>query len=129
VPWTNPEAQRDTERVSRRDKEVESFEFGSSVPAAASATVQRRAWPVVITVLVLVAAAGGYLYLYQPQLLDKWLSKTPIDIGPTTTTVYKWQDARGNWQISDQPPPAPTAYEVLEYRSDTNVMPIAPRAE
>jgi hypothetical protein len=115
--------------MARRDEHVESFEFGSSVPATASASVKRRGWPMIVAVLAVAAAAGAYLYFYQPQLLDKWLGKTPIDIGSRTTTVYKWRDARGHWQISDQPPPAPTAYEVLEYRSDTNIMPIAPQQE
>ena len=48
----------------------------------------------------------------------------PIDtVKPKTTTVYKWRDAAGNWQISDQPPGNGTEYETLEYHRDANVMP------
>lgn len=37
------------------------------------------------------------------------------------TTVYKWQDAEGAWQFSNQPPPAGVASSVTTYRSDTNI--------
>jgi len=37
--------------------------------------------------------------------------------------LYRWQDADGQWQVSDQPPPAGTAYETLQYNPETNVIP------
>lgn len=45
----------------------------------------------------------------------------------TTTTIYKWRDAQGEWHFSNTPPPAGAAVEVKTYRSDSNIIP-APRA-
>ena len=39
------------------------------------------------------------------------------------TTIYKWRDAQGNWQITDRPPPEGAPYEILKYRSDANILP------
>ena len=38
-------------------------------------------------------------------------------------TLYRWQDADGQWQVSDRPPPAGTEYEILQYAPETNVIP------
>ena len=65
-------------------------------------------------------------YIYDdPQLSHKVKKEVKQLIPPQdkTTTVYKWRDAQGNWQITDQPPPAGMPYESLEYQSNTNVMP------
>lgn len=112
--------------MPRRDKHIDSYEFGSGVPAAASAHVQHRwrKWAVIFAVAV---AAGWALNHYQPELVDRWLSKSPVKVGSSKTTVYKWRDPYGNWQISDEPPPDPIRYQTLEYDSNTNVMPIAPK--
>ena len=40
-----------------------------------------------------------------------------------TTTLYKWQDADGQWQVSSEKPPPGTEFEILKYQRDTNVMP------
>jgi Domain of unknown function (DUF4124) len=50
------------------------------------------------------------------------------------TTVYKWQDATGEWHFSNQPPPAGTSSSVKTYRSDVNITqppppPVAPKPE
>jgi len=39
-----------------------------------------------------------------------------------TTTVYKWQDADGEWHFSNTPPPEGIASQVQTYRADTNVI-------
>lgn len=41
----------------------------------------------------------------------------------TTTTVYKWQDADGEWHFSNTPPPQGVASQIQTYHSDTNTMP------
>ena len=45
-----------------------------------------------------------------------------------TTTVYKWQDADGEWHFSNTPPPQGVASQVQTYRADTNVIQ-APRQQ
>ena len=43
------------------------------------------------------------------------------------TRVYKWRDADGVWQITDEPPPEGTKFEKLEYVNDANVVPSVPK--
>jgi len=70
--------------------------------------------------------AGVYFYLY-PESLPEWATKTSIGRDLQTTTVYKWQDdASGAWQVSDQPPPVGTEYQVGKYTHDANVLPFPP---
>ncbi len=45
-----------------------------------------------------------------PSALQGLLDKPTDKITDSTTTVYKWQDADGNWQFGDTPPPH-NAYE------------------
>lgn len=75
-----------------------------------------------IILLVLLALAGGYFYFYP----DTWrdLTKgTPLEPPPTITTLYKWKNTDGFWEITDKPPEDGIPYELLEYSSDRNVMP------
>jgi len=39
-----------------------------------------------------------------------------------TTTVYKWQDADGEWHFSNTPPPQGVASQMQTYRADTNII-------
>ncbi|MCB1750794.1 MAG: DUF4124 domain-containing protein [Gammaproteobacteria bacterium] len=80
---------------------------------------------------VLLAVCGGvvgYFYLH-PESLPEWVAETPIGRDLQTTTVYKWRDASGAWQVSDKPPPAGTRYQVEKYRRDTNVLPLPPELQ
>ena len=105
------------------------FEFGSSHPPSVLGTVQsRRGWLFAVAGVVVAAAGAGYLY-YDRELAAKLLKGTPFAPAPRVTTVYKWQDTEGNWQITDRAPTGEIAYEVLQYDSDTNVMPLVPREE
>ena len=81
-----------------------------------------------IALLVAFGGVGGYFYLY-PESLPEWVTRTSIGRDLQTTTVYKWQDASGAWQVSDQPPPAGTEYQLEKYTRDTNVLPIPPKLQ
>ena len=81
----------------------------------------------IMLILVLVIAAfAGWLY-FDTDARQRWLGGTPLEPVASVTTVYKWQDEQGNWQITDEPPPDGVEYERLEYHSDTNVMPLVPK--
>ncbi|MEE9551458.1 MAG: DUF4124 domain-containing protein [Gammaproteobacteria bacterium] len=82
----------------------------------------------VFILLVILAAFGGYLYLH-PDVWQDWAKGTPLEAEPAITHLYKWQDANGQWQVSDQPPAGDIEYKRLEYSSDTNVMPPVPTAD
>jgi len=80
-----------------------------------------------LLILAIVLALAVYLYFY-PELLFKAREagkKIPASVGltPESTTLYKWRDVDGNWQVSDQPPPDGIEYETHEYPHDLNVLP------
>jgi hypothetical protein len=77
-----------------------------------------------ITGLIVLAGAGYYIY-QDPAARDyfKQQSETVLPKTVTHTTVYKWKDKQGHWQITNTPPPEGIKYETVEYRKDTNVIP------
>ena len=81
-------------------------------------------WLKVLLTLCAIAAAGaGYLYVFDPQLGRQLLDGTALEPAATVTTAFKWRDTKGNWQLTQEPPPEGTSYEVLEARSNDNIVP------
>ena len=81
--------------------------------------------------IILLTALGGvgtYFYLY-PESLPEWATRTTVGRDLQTTTVYKWRDANGAWQVSDQPPPAGIDYQVEKYTRDTNILPLSSKLQ
>jgi hypothetical protein len=85
---------------------------------------QLRMKKYLVILAAILTAVAWYIY-DDPELNYKVRRevKQLIPAQETTTTVYKWRDEKGNWQITDQPPPAGIHFETLEYQSNTNVMP------
>ncbi len=81
-----------------------------------------RVFKVIMFLALIAGVAGTYFYLH-PELWRKWTKGTPLAPPPVITSVYKWQDRDGEWQITDQPPPPGIKYEVQIYNSDVNVVP------
>lgn len=79
-------------------------------------------------VLLIIIAAAVWLYV-DTDTRQKWLGNTVLAPAAGVTTVYKWRDEQGNWQITDEPPAGGVDYERLQYASDTNVMPLVPDDE
>ena len=80
---------------------------------------------------VLLVLVFVYIYFnpdYRQQFGEQ-LRELSGDLGVTkkTTYVYKWRNAKGEWQHTDQPPPAGVEYERLDYREDLNVLPLPPQ--
>ena len=82
--------------------------------------------------LLVAALVGLGLYSYynptfvhQAQQTGSKLLGTPAP----AARLYKWRDAQGQWQITDQLPAAGTPYETLEYRHDLNVLPVPPQLQ
>ncbi len=85
----------------------------------------------VLVVIALVAvAAGAYTVYRNPSVVNPLVEGTPLErtVRETlgTTRLYKWRDAKGTVQITDEPPPEGTKFEKLEYRNDANVVPSVP---
>lgn len=78
-----------------------------------------------LIILALLAGMGGYFTLY-PEHMPEWAAKTTLGRELQTTRVYKWQDASGQWHVSDQAPPVGTEYQTEDYSHDTNALPLPP---
>ena len=78
-----------------------------------------------ILVIVLGLLIGGGVYIYlDPELMQQTEQQMDRLTGQEQTqTLYRWQDADGQWQVSDQPPPAGISYETRYYDPQTNVIP------
>ncbi len=75
-----------------------------------------------VVALAAIGWTAGYYYLH-PEALPEWAARTPLGHDLQTTTVYKWQDAKGGWHITNQPPPSGVSYSIEKYAHDTNVVP------
>jgi hypothetical protein len=74
----------------------------------------------------LLLAAGIYIYL-NPGVKSQLLNQVTVPGQPGTVQAYKWQNARGEWQITDTLPPEGIEYERLEHRTDENILPVPPQ--
>ena len=92
-----------------------------------------------LIVLIIVLVAGAFFLAPDnpdddsPALLQglsqiRSMTEGLGDAESNTTTVYKWQDADGEWHFSNTPPPQGIASQVQTYRTDTNVIQ-APRQQ
>ena len=84
---------------------------------------------VLIILVVLLAGTAGYLWFVDPKLGRELLGDTPIAPPSTVTTAYKWRDAQGNWQLTDEPPPEGTPYETIQADPGANVLPSLQRGK
>ena len=76
--------------------------------------------------IFLLCAAGITVYL-NPALKSQLLDNVP-ELGTNATVrAYKWRNAQGEWQITDNLPPAGIKYETLEHHRDENVLPRPPQ--
>ena len=75
-----------------------------------------------ISVLVLIGIAIA-LYL-KPELRDELNVLQKRELLPAdATTLYKWQDNNGQWQLSDSPPSDGTPFTSVVVEHNTNVIP------
>jgi hypothetical protein len=78
-------------------------------------------WKKIIIFLVIIATSVVALAYYNPSF-KHWLLQSSGKL-QDKSIVYKWQDANGQWQVSNQPPPAGTPFTKQEYLHDSNVLP------
>ena len=81
--------------------------------------------------LIVLSLADVLVWYFKPEYRTQ-LQDLSSDIGLSritpkkTARLFKWRDAGGNWQITDQLPPKGIDYEMLEYREDVNILPRPP---
>ena len=79
-----------------------------------------------VIVLALLGLLGLYLYFF-PESGDRLLNNLQNpDFTIKTDRVYKWRNERGEWQLTDTPPPPGVEYELSDYQDNVNVLPVPP---
>ena len=109
--------------MTQRDSNLGPFDFAGETERGVSSPPRGRGWAMVLLIAVLLTAGAAYFWFFDRERANRWLEKAPAITGPSVTTAYKWRDASGSWQITDQPPPGDTPYEKVEVRSDVNIVP------
>lgn len=76
-----------------------------------------------IILLGLIGAASFYLY-QDTTLRSKFMGKVH-QLAPelNQSTLYKWQNNKGEWQITDKPPGKGIAFTTVNSQDQINVMP------
>jgi len=65
------------------------------------------------------------LYLYQDEALQKQLLGKVHQVAPelNKSTLYKWQNNKGEWQVTDKPPKKGISFTTITSQDQINVMP------
>lgn len=71
---------------------------------------------------IIVTAA---LYIYLDEALQQKLLGKVHQVAPelNSSTLYKWQNNKGEWQITDKPPQKGIAFTTITSQDQVNVMP------
>lgn len=64
-------------------------------------------------------------YIYQDESLQMKLMGKVHEIAPelNQSTLYKWQNSKGEWQITDKPPAKGITFTTINSQDQINVMP------
>lgn len=75
-------------------------------------------------ILLCTIAAAAY-YIYQDKSLRAKLLGKVHQVAPelNQSTLYKWQNSKGEWQITDVPPAKGTTFTTINSQDQINVMP------
>ena len=69
------------------------------------------------------------LYIYQDEALQDRLMNKIHQIAPeiNQSTLYKWKNSKGEWQITDKPPGKDVVFTTITSQDQVNVMPSLPK--
>lgn len=79
-----------------------------------------------IKYFILLAIIGtAALYIYQDERLQKKLLGKVHQVAPelNQSTLYKWKNSKGEWQITDKPPSKGTVFTTISSQDQINIMP------
>lgn len=78
---------------------------------------------IILTILATVA-----YYVYQDPVLNKKLMSKVNQVAPelNTSTLYKWKNKQGEWQVTDKPPAKGIPFTTVNTNDQVNVMPTQP---
>ena len=69
------------------------------------------------------------LYIYQDEALQVKLMGKVHQIAPelNQSTLYKWKNSKGEWQITDKPPHKGIDFTTISSQDQVNIMPSPPK--
>ena len=75
--------------------------------------------------ILLCIVTTAALYIYQDDALQTKLMGKIHQVAPemNQSTLYKWQNSKGEWQISDKPPRKGITFTTVTSQDQVNVMP------
>lgn len=78
--------------------------------------------------ILLILLTTAILYIYQDETLQKKLLGKVHQVAPelNNSTLYKWKNNKGEWQISDKPPRKGITFTAISSQDQVNVMPSLP---
>ena len=76
-------------------------------------------------IILLLIVAGASYYIYQDKSLHSNLMGKVHEVAPelNKSTLYKWQNSKGEWQITDKPPSKGISFTTITSQDQVNVMP------
>ena len=76
-------------------------------------------------IILIGVIAGTAFYIYQDKSLQKKLVGKVHQVAPelNRSTLYKWQNSKGEWQITDKPPAKGITFTTVTSQDQINVMP------
>lgn len=79
--------------------------------------------PKYFILLAVITTAG--LYVYQDEALQEKLMGKVHQVAPklNQSTLYKWQNDKGEWQITDKPPRKGISFSTISSQDQINVIP------
>lgn len=78
-------------------------------------------------ILVIIVAIVGGLAWFDKDF--KAMLMETAGVTPAKTMVYKWQDNKGKWHVSNNPPAKGIPYTEQEYLDNANIVPALPTEE
>jgi hypothetical protein len=80
----------------------------------------------VLIILTVIATVAYYVY-QDPKLNQQLFNKIHL-IAPelNQSTLYKWKNNQGEWQITDTPPAKGISFTTISTQDQVNVMPSKP---
>lgn len=75
--------------------------------------------------ILLCILATAALYIYQDEALQTKLMGKVHQVAPelNKSTLYKWQNSKGEWQVTDKPPAKGIPFTTITSQDQINVMP------
>lgn len=76
-------------------------------------------------IILLIVIGATSFYIYQDKALQSKLMGKVHQVAPelNQSILYKWQNSKGEWQITDKPPLESVPFKTISSQDQINVMP------